>query len=241
MSSKTQTTVKRGKRPFPKDTIEESRKIAETIKKYNAGKPWDPKEVAKALDLKLGNKFFYLTSSSVGYGLTNGTRVAKIIEVTSLGRKLVYPDAKEDELEAILQAFLNVEIFKKVYNHYDGGKLPEIKYLSNTLKTTFDLDEHYHQDFHDLYQDNLNYLQKNGFNTSQKSNSPKSSNDYSTVVVGTNQNSNELTAFVAMPFSEKSGKYNEGYFDEVLKQLIVPAAVEAGYVFHVPTPRAASL
>ena len=32
-----------------------------------------------------------------------------------------------------------------------------------------------------------------------------------------------------MPFSEKTGKYPEGYFDEVFSSLIVPAASQAGY------------
>lgn len=36
--------------------------------------------------------------------------------------------------------------------------------------------------------------------------------------------------FVIMPFSEKTGKYPEGYFEEVFNSLIVPAAAQASYV-----------
>ena len=32
-----------------------------------------------------------------------------------------------------------------------------------------------------------------------------------------------------MPFSEKTPNYTKGFFDEVLKHLITPAAVKAGF------------
>lgn len=38
-----------------------------------------------------------------------------------------------------------------------------------------------------------------------------------------------MVAFVAMPFSERTSNYPRGYFDEVLKHLITPAAVKANF------------
>src|SRR5206468_1968383 len=38
-----------------------------------------------------------------------------------------------------------------------------------------------------------------------------------------------LVAFVIMPFTEKTEKYPAGFFEEVLKNVITPAAVEAGF------------
>jgi hypothetical protein len=49
------------------------------------------------------------------------------------------------------------------------------------------------------------------------------------IILGESTNSGELVAFVGMPFSEKTGKYGEGYFDEVLKHLITPSAVKADF------------
>src|SRR5437016_2683206 len=62
------------KRAFPQFTIEESRKIADAIKQFNAGNPWAPKEIAAVLKMGMTNKFFYLTASSRDYDLTIGTR-----------------------------------------------------------------------------------------------------------------------------------------------------------------------
>lgn len=219
-----------GKRPFPKDSIEQCRKIAQVIKDYNGGNPWEPIEIGKAVDLKMGSVFFYLTSSAVAYGMTIGTRDAKEISLTELGQRLVYPESAHDEANAVFECFNNVALFKQVYEYYQGGKLPEMTYLSNTLKKQFGLEVKYHSDFHDLYQSNLNYLQKIGFDSDDNGKSDaKGSLPYRSITVGESKNKSGLLAFVAMPFSEKTGEYSNGYFDEVLKQLIAPAAVEAGF------------
>lgn len=51
----------------------------------------------------------------------------------------------------------------------------------------------------------------------------------SSILLGESQNAGGLVAFVAMPFSEKTSNYPKGYFDEVLKHLITPAAVKANF------------
>ncbi|NDP38606.1 MAG: hypothetical protein GZ093_07625 [Rhodoferax sp.] len=48
-------------------------------------------------------------------------------------------------------------------------------------------------------------------------------------MLGESKNAGHLIAFVAMPFSEKSKEHATGYFDEVLKHLITPAAVKANF------------
>ncbi|PAW12821.1 hypothetical protein CKJ89_39760, partial [Klebsiella pneumoniae] len=48
-------------------------------------------------------------------------------------------------------------------------------------------------------------------------------------MLGESQGQSKLIAFVAMPFSEKTSNYPHGYFDEVLKHLITPSAVKAGF------------
>lgn len=219
----------KAKRTFPRYSIEEARKIAEALKQFNAGNPWGPMEIAAAAKMGKGDPFFYLTAGSRDYGFTLGTREAEKIELTDLGRKLVYPKSPEEESSAIHEAFRNIELFKNVYDYYQGQNLPEIQYLKNTLKTEFGVDEELQDDFYDLYQKNLNYLKSKGATTAQFSDSLPASSGSNTIILGESNNSGKLVAFVAMPFSEKTSSYPKGYFDEVLKHLITPAAVKANF------------
>lgn len=129
------------KRDFPQHSIEDSKAVLEVIKEKNAGNPWSPTDVAAALGMGKGNNFFYLTASSRDYGLTVGTRDTTKIEIGEIGHKFAYPKTPAEECEAVKEAFLNVVLFKKVYEYYQGENLPEIQYLKNTLKTEFGVDE----------------------------------------------------------------------------------------------------
>ncbi|MDP3391286.1 MAG: hypothetical protein Q8Q40_09285 [Methylococcaceae bacterium] len=221
------------KREFPQHSIEESKAVLEVIKEKNAGNPWAPSEVATALEMGKGNNFFYLTASSRDYGLTVGTRDTPKIEIGEIGQRFAYPKTPEEEFEAVKEAFLNVVLFKKVYEYYQGQNLPEIQYLKNTLKTEFGVDETLQDEFYELYQKNLKYINKikskTGVSDTDISVKPETKMAGSSIVLGESQNAGSLVAFVAMPFTEKTSNYPEGYFDEVLKHLITPAAVRANF------------
>lgn len=223
------TSRTKAKRTFPQFTIEECRKIADAIKQYNAGNPWAPKDTASALNMGMTNKFFYLTAGSRDYNLTIGTRDSDKIELSDLGRKLVYPKSPQEESEAIQEAFRSVDLFKSVFDYYQGENLPDIQYLKNTLKTEFGVDEEYQDGFYDIYQKNLSYLKSKGElpDPSVKNRDAKAVG--SSIILGESSNAGNLVAFVAMPFSEKTSTYPKGYFDEVLKHLITPAAVKANF------------
>ena len=177
----------------------------------------------------LSNNFFYLTASSRDYDLTIGTRDTEKIELSSLGRQLVYPKSPQEESEAIQTAFRSVELFKNVFDYYQGQNLPEIQYLKNTLKTEFGVDEQYQDDFYDIYQKNLSYLKSKGELPTSPLPIAAPSATVGSIILGESNNAGTLIAFVAMPFSEKTSAYPKGYFDEVLKHLITPAAVKANF------------
>lgn len=223
------------KREFPQHCVEESKKVVEVIKDLNAGNPWAPTDIASALDMGKGNNFFYLTASSRDYGLTVGTRDTAKIEIGDIGKRFAYPKTPEEEYEAVKDAFLNVELFKKVYEYYQGENLPEIQYLKNTLKTEFGVDESLQDEFYDLYQKNLKFLnsvkERTGVSESSIADpaTAKRTGSSSSILLGESKNAGGLVAFVAMPFSEKTSQYPKGYFDEVLKHLITPAAVQANF------------
>jgi len=226
--SKKRTRSEKPIRTFPQYSIKNAIQIPQIIGKKNAGNPWAPEHVASALGTsKQNNSFFYLTSASRDYGFTTGTSKAKTIELTALGRKLAFPESSDDEAMSIIEAFNNIIVFKKVFEYYHDTDLPEDIYLCNTLRETFDVDPSYHDDFLEIFKENLELINKAGFksgdNTPKRGllSTPKLSNDEST------GNLKEL--FVIMPFSEKTDEYPKGYFDEVYNSLIVPASVEAGF------------
>ena len=234
----------RGPRPFPSDTLQEAIKVADVIRTLNGGNPWAPPEVANALELSSGgNRFFYLTSSARLYGLTLGTREAKVIELGPLGRKILYATSSEIERVGLFEAFSNVEVFKKVYEYYSGNALPELKYLGNTLESVFGVAPEYHEEFIKVYTANLEFLKSSSAlanpagGAGRSAETPLVSSAASrSIVVGQPQGSNKsLLAFVIIPFGEKTAAYPLGFFEEVLTNLITPAAIEAG--FRVETAR----
>jgi len=249
-----------GQRHYPRRTLENAARVPLVIKQHNNGNPWPSEEVAKALNLgpKSGN-FFYVTTSARDYGLTEGTRDTAQISLTTLGRQMVYPSSSEEEKNARLKAFLNVELFRAVLQHYGGNNLPEKQFLSNTLHTQFNIPPEQQDEFVDVFVKNCRYLGiGRTFDAARGSvarghardplppdsgQAPSlTSGDLVALPVGDTVTVDEPegqddapVCFVIMPFSEKTDAYAPGYFDEVLEQLFTPAGKNAG--FRVTTAR----
>ena len=211
------------------------------IKQHNAGNPWKSEEVAKALNLgsNSGN-FWYVTAASRDYGLTEGTRDTAQISLTVLGRRAVYPASVEEEKDARLTAFLNVEVFKQVLDYYKGNNLPERQFLSNTLSTTFNVPEDQQDEFVDLFTKNCRYLgigkvfdsgqARSGGRIQGRQGSGTPEETAKTVTVDAPEGDNDApVCFVIMPFSERDDAHEPGFFDEVLEHLLTPAAKAAGF------------
>lgn len=214
---------------FPSHSIEEALKVPELIKENNGGNPWNTEQLAKALNMKKrGNNFYYLTASSRDYGFTVGTRDTNTVELNDLGRKYVYAQSEEDISSSVLKAFNNIDLFKRVYEYYGGNEPSDLTFFRNALVSTFGIDESLHDDFIKVYRRNRDFLesfQKGRFvnNLVGNINEQKSQNLQLS-------NTGDKKIFVIMPFSEKTGVYSKGFFNEVLTQLIKPAAKSAGYV-----------
>jgi hypothetical protein len=111
-----------GPRPFPKDPLERALKIPIAIKEKNGGNPWPPQDVAEAVGLSHQTPgFYYLAASARDYGLTEGARDSKKIELTKLGNSLVYPANEREEAASRLEAFRSVKAFADVLAHYGGS------------------------------------------------------------------------------------------------------------------------
>lgn len=225
-------------RPFPQRTLEAALKIPSAIKTKNGGNAMATADVGKACGYTnvKSSSFQYLSYASRDYGLTTGTWATEKIELTELGRKVVYPPNPEAERQNKIQAFFKVDIFKKVFDHYGGSKLPEKTYLSNTLKTDFGLVEKIHDEFVEVFTANCKALDienglREGESAAVQAKAQEADQHADIRVVGQAKGKFDRTAFVIMPFSEKNivEKRATGFFAEVLNTLITKAANDAGF------------
>jgi hypothetical protein len=217
--------------PFPRATLEKALQIPYAIKEHNGGNPWEPEEVRKAIGVGQGNAWFYLTAAARDYGLTTGTREAEKIALADLGREIAYAPDEETERALKLRAFLNIDLFKRVLEYYKGSNLPDMKYLGNTLQKEFALAPETHEEFSKTFRENCQYL---GITSGLPSSADGSAEQSAATLPGTVTlaeagGSSRLTAFVILPFVERDSKHAAGFFAEVLRSLITPAAKESSF------------
>jgi hypothetical protein len=221
---------KRVKWPFPRATLEKALQVPLALKEHNGGNPWETDEVRKAVGAPVGNPWFYLTAASRDYGLTSGTRDTPKIALEELGRNIVYAPDPTSELVLKKQAFLGIEIFKRVLDYYKGSNLPEMKYLGNTLTKEFGLDPETHDEFAKIFRENCQYLE---ILSGESRTAPDKQNESEmlvggpdTVTLSEGAPNSSLTAFIILPFVERDPKHPRGFFAEVLRSIITPAARE---------------
>jgi hypothetical protein len=230
-------------RPYPRRTLEDAMKVANAVKEGNNGNPWPPDQVAKALGMGTGSSFFYLTQAARDFGLTEGTRDAANISLTALGRKAVFPTSASDVADAKLEAFLSVEKFQQVVEHYGGSSLPADEFVRNTLQTQFGLDPRVHDEFLDFFRKNCRFV---GIGAEWTPSQPATRDggarrDHDDAglplgpvvrVGGTPPRAPDgdlPTCFVIMPFIERTDDYATGFFTEVFASLFKPAIERAGF------------
>ena len=224
---------KRVERPFPRVTLEKALRIPTAIKGKNAGNPWPPEEIAKAL--KVGAKtgsFYYFTAGARDYHLTEGSSKTEKISLTALGRRVLYPASPEEEIVAKREAFLSVDKFRQVLEYYRGSDLPEEQYLGNTLQTEMGLDPDVHTEFVELFLANCKFL---GIGHKVETSALLPARPAATTAVVRESDtklvhpSGDLLCFVIMPFVERQSEHPPGFFEEVFSSLIAPAAQQAGF------------
>lgn len=227
---------KRTSKPYPQVPLERAITVAQQLKAKNGGNPWATEDVAAAVGLGAKtNEFYYLTAASRDFGLTEGTRNTTQISLTELGRKLVYARTADEELAAKKEAFLGIDIFKKVLDYYKGSDLPEMKYLGNTLEREFGLSPEYHDEFSRVFRENCEYLgitsgsQDHEIVEASPTTVAETPSPKPTVTMGEPRSNTNLKAFVIMPFTERDDRRPRGFFTEVLRSFITPAGIEAGF------------
>lgn len=225
------------KRAYPRATLEAAQKIPHILKEKNGGNPWAPDEVAKALGYtsKASNAFFYEAAASRDFGLTKGGRDSGAIALSDLGRELAYAPSEEAEAKIRKQAFQRIELFVRVLDYYNGGQLPEMKYLGNTLEKEFNVHPDFHEEFSEVFKRNCEFLgigegytrtPDDQVSPADDSDEPRSRD---VLTLAEPETATGLTCFVVMPFRERTESYSPGFFDEVLRGLIAPAGRKAGF------------
>lgn len=226
-------------RPFPRKTLEHALRVPRVLKEKNGGNPWPSGEVAAALGLGArGGNFYYVSAASRDYGLTTGSRDTTEIALTDLGRKAVYPESDTSLQQAYMDAFLHVETFRKVLQHYGGNNLPEKPFLTNTLQQTFRLDPEVQDEFVDIFNKNCRFLGIGAEFTIGGRNSVRAGGAAAVAQVGGDGGSitvatpdegtaDSPTLFVIMPFTERDDRHETGFFEEVLGELFIPAGKAA--------------
>ena len=129
---------KRATEAYPKNSLMDALRIAESIRDNSAGKPYSRLDLAKSLGYSPSTgSFRTLITSSTRYGLTTGSYGAKTIKLTPLGTSIMYPQNPDEKANGLKKALFNIELFKRFFSDYDNSKLPSVEYLTNTLNRTY--------------------------------------------------------------------------------------------------------
>ena len=123
---------------YPKYSLVEALKLAESIRDNNAGQPYNRVDLAASLETSPeSSSFRILITASSRYGLTEGGYQAERISLTELGRSIVSPTSDEERAAALLRALYNVEFYKSFFSKYQNHRLPRKDLLLNTLEREF--------------------------------------------------------------------------------------------------------
>jgi hypothetical protein len=228
-------------RPYPRRTLEQALRVPAALKEKNGGNAWPPDQVASALGVGAkGGQFYYVAAASRDYGLTTGSRDTAEIALTDLGRRAVYPQTGTEQAQAHLNAFLSVDSFRKVLEHYGGNNLPEKSFLANTLQQAFGIEPEFHDEFVDVFTKNCRFLgigaqfaiaggaTRAGAVGTATGGAPAESGSI-TVATPEKDSGDAPSLFVIMPFTERDDRHETGFFEEVLAELFVPAGKAAGF------------
>lgn len=123
---------------YPKNSLMDALKLAQSVKDNNAGQPYDLLDLAKSLNVSpASSSFRTLITSSARYGLTVGSYGAKQIAITPLGLIIVSPQSSQERADGLKKALFNIELFRKFFTDFENNRLPEMQYLVNTLNRTY--------------------------------------------------------------------------------------------------------
>jgi len=132
-----ETDLKKRRMPtqaFPKNSLMDSLRIAQSIKANNASRPFNRLTLAKTLNYTPNSSTFRMLITSSGkFGLTKGSYQAERIELTPLAISIVMPKSEYEKNEALKQALFSIPFYNKFFTDFNNNMLPSKEILINTL------------------------------------------------------------------------------------------------------------
>jgi hypothetical protein len=216
---------------FPKNTLEDAVRIPQAIEQQNAGNPMKSDVLVKAVGFNSTSdwRFLDLLRSANLYGLVEGSGRFATVAMTTIGNGVVAPGSPNERQAALLNAFRNVDDFKKVEDFYKGKKLPEDEFFENTLVREFKIARERVQTFIQIFTKNLDFLKAfRAADSSQPIVEEPAKKDSGSLIQSKAISSETTskgrtfldTCFVMMPF----GPWPDVYY----KEIFAPAIKEAG-------------
>jgi predicted nucleotide-binding protein len=150
---------KSGSSDFPKHLLEQAVQLPLALEEKNGGNPLSPMDLAIALGRgPASSDFRVLLSSSFKYGLTGGTHTQPRVSLQELGRDIAQPKSDKDKGRALVEAALKPPLFRSVYEHYRGKRLPDPHFLRNVLIREFGIVPGSAELFAQIFIANLQYV-----------------------------------------------------------------------------------
>lgn len=129
----------------PYASLREATKVTERIYRDGGGRL--PKEVLASVlgHTTSSSSFVRKISALQQFGVieTHGD----IVSLTPLGYGIAAPKSQDERSNSLLNAFLNVNIFRLLHERYRGKLLPDIKSLENILVREFGVDQKHAADW----------------------------------------------------------------------------------------------
>jgi hypothetical protein len=222
---------------FPQDPLEDAIRVPKAIEEKHAGRPMPASILAKAVGFNRSNdwRFRRLLKSANSYGLVSGSGATATVSLAKIGQDIVAPSSPSQRQAALLEAFRQVEDFKKVEEFYRGKRIPEDEFIQNTLVREFGIPRDRVATFQEVFLKNIDFLK--AFQAQPPVDAPPSSEQTTHTqailspdaslaqshLAHSDQRVREFldTCFVMMPF----GDWFNTYYVEVYS----PAIREAGY------------
>lgn len=216
---------------FPKEGLESAIRVARAIDEKHGGNPMNAADLAKAVGFRQSSdwRFLDLLRAANQYGLVSGSGARATVRLEKLGQDIVVPGDASERQRALLEAFRNVEEFKKVEEFYGSKRLPEDEFFKNTLSRQFSIPRDRVDCFADVFRENLAFLGSFAARpgTPAVAAEPPGSQGRETPArVPTQLKEARVrqfldSCFVMMPFGD--------WFDRYYQEIYVPAIREAGF------------
>jgi hypothetical protein len=137
---KSPKNANRGRRPGPKPypiiTFEQALRIGQGIADYGSGHPMKRTTLLEKLVLPNTQSTKGLITASSKYGVTSGGHDAVELRLTDDGMKAVSAGDSPERIRARIKlAITEIEPFKKLYEKFQGRKLPAVEVCETTLRT----------------------------------------------------------------------------------------------------------